>query len=147
MPKAVDKTSVLWEQLFKASSIEQFLGKNKAAFDFPSFCTYIRSLCEKRGEVPERVIKRANIERSFGHQIFRGDRRPSRDTVLQLAFGFEADKEQAQTLLKHAGYGPLYPRVRRDVVIGYCLQHGISFVDTQRILAEFGLLLIGSAAR
>ena len=117
------KTSVLWDQLFKAPSIEQFFGKNKAALDLPPFCAYIRSLCEKRGEVPERVIKRANIERCFGHQIFRGDRRPSRDTVLQLAFGFESEMAQAQSLLKHAGYSALYPRVRREVIVGDCVLH------------------------
>lgn len=35
----------------------------------------------------EYMIRRANIERSCGHQIFRHSINQSRDTVLQLAFG------------------------------------------------------------
>ncbi|MCE5234717.1 MAG: hypothetical protein LLF87_01505 [Eubacteriales bacterium] len=140
-------TSALWEQLFKASSVEHFLGQNEGDIGLLPFSEYIGELCKQRGEAPERVIKRANIERSFGHSIFRGDRNPSRDTVLQLAFGFGADMDLAQALLKHAGHSPLYPRVPRDVVVGYCLFHGTSFLETQRILMELGLPLVGGTIK
>lgn len=140
-------TSALWEQLFKASSVERFLGQNEGHIGLLPFSEYIGELCKQRGEAPERVIKRANIERSFGHSIFRGDRNPSRDTVLQLAFGFGADMDLAQSLLKHAGHSPLYPRVPRDVVIGYCLFHGTNFLETQRILMELGLPLVGGTVK
>ena len=140
-------TSILWEQLFKAPSIEQFIGRNESEIGLLPFSEYISELCEYRGEVPGRVIKRANIERSFGHAIFRGDRNPSRDTVLKLAFGFGADMELAQSLLKHAGHSLLYPRVQRDIVIGYCLFHHKSLVETQYILMELGLPLIGGTIK
>lgn len=138
-------TSVLWARLFKSPSIEGFLVQNASSVGLPPFTDYLASLCRARGEAAERVIKRASIERSYGHSIFRGDRRPSRDTVLQLAFGFEADVEQAQTLLRHAGHSLLYPRVPRDVAIGYCLSRHMSFVDAQNVLNELDMPLIGGA--
>lgn len=140
------KTSKLWDQLFKAPSLDAYLGENEADI-LPPFFEYIDTLCRQRGEKPAGVIQRAGIERSFGYQVFRGDRKPSRDTVLLLAFGFKADVEMAQSLLKHAGYGPLYPRVRRDVVVAYSLQNGISLADTQDALAELGLPTIGAMPR
>ena len=140
------KTSKLWDQLFKAPSLDAYLGKNEAEI-LPPFYEYINALCKQRGEKPAGVIWRAGIERSFGYQVFRGDRKPSRDTVLLLAFGFEADVELAQSLLKHAGYGPLYPRVRRDVVIAYSLRNGIGLADTQEALIELGLPTIGAMPR
>ncbi|MGI6071597.1 MAG: hypothetical protein ACOX75_01090 [Lachnospiraceae bacterium] len=93
-------TSVLWEQIFKASSVDEIHCKHDDATVMPSFSEFISSLCKQRGEVPERIIKKANIERAFGHAIFRGDRNPSRNTVLQFAFGFDADVDLAQSLLK-----------------------------------------------
>lgn len=110
----------------------------------PPFCDYITQLCKKRSEVPEHIIKRANIERSYGHQIFRGSRNPSRDTVLQLAFGFEADVDKAQELLKYAGKNALYPRVKRDAALIYCLHDRFTIVETQHVLHEMGLPLLGA---
>jgi hypothetical protein len=139
------KTSEMWDQLFKAPSIQTFIGKNTSEIGLTAFSTYISDICTNKGEVPDRVIRRANVERSFGHQIFRGTRNPSRDTVLQLAFGIGADVPMAQSLLKHAGHSALYPRIERDLAIGYCLYHQMSLVKAQSVLEELGLTLIGSA--
>ncbi|NLI52890.1 MAG: hypothetical protein GX417_01040 [Clostridiales bacterium] len=136
-------TSVLWTNLFKSASAKTYLENNGEELGLPTFAEYITGCCRERGEVPERVIKRAGIERAFGHQIFRGIRNPSRDSVLQLAFGFEADVEQTQLLLRHAGHCALYPRIKRDATISYCLKNGYSLIETQQTLSELALPLIG----
>lgn len=140
-------TSALWEQIFKAASVDEIYCQHDNQAAMPSFSEYISSMCKQRGEVPERIIKKANIERTFGHAIFRGDRNPSRNTVLQLAFGFDADVDLAQSLLKHAGHSALYPRVPRDAVISYCLYHHMGFMNTQHILLELDLPLMGGAIK
>lgn len=140
-------TSALWTNLFRAPSVKTYFQNNNEDLGLPTFSEYISSLCRERNEVPERIIKRAWIERAFGHQIFRGVRNPSRDTVLQLAFGFEADIEQAQSLLRYAGHCALYPRIKRDATICYCLKHGCSITETQQMLESFGLPMIGSTVK
>jgi len=140
-------TSTLWASLFKATSVQTYIDENDEYLELPAFHAYISQLCRERGEVPERVIKRAGIERAYGHQIFRGSRRPSRDTVLQLAFGFEADVEQAQALLRHAGHCALYPRIKRDATICYCLKKKYSLIETQQTLADLALPAIGGDKR
>lgn len=141
--KRTSTTSFL-NSLLKAPDLEQFIKNNADQMQMPPFCEYITQLCKKHGEVPEHIIKRANIERSYGHQIFRGSRNPSRDTVLQLAFGFEANVDEAQELLKHAGKNALYPRVKRDAALIYCLHGRFTIVETQRVLQEMGLPLLGT---
>lgn len=136
-------TDELLELLFKENNIERFLSRTDTDFFMPSFNEYITGLCKKICSVPEHVISKANIERSYGHQLFSGRRNPSRDTVIQLAFGFDADVEQAQTLLKIAQKNPLYPRIKRDSAIIYCLHNGISIVETQIILHDLGLPILG----
>lgn len=147
IPNRELRTSTLWKMLCKASSADSFIMEHGKEIDLLSFHAYIRALCEERGEAPDRVIRRADIEKSFGHSLFRGSRRPSRDTVLQLAFGFRANLDLAQELLKHAGHSPLYPRVRRDVVISHCLMQGMSFQETQIMLSDKTLPPIGGAKR
>ena len=145
--KQTPSPSALWEQIFKASSVDEIYCQHDNDPAMPSFSEYISSLCKQRGEVPERIIKKANIERAFGHAIFRGDRNPSRNTVLQLAFGFDADVDLAQSLLKHSGHSILYPRVPRDAVISYCLHNHMSLMNTQHILLELGLPLMGGVIK
>ena len=140
-------TSMLWKMLLKAPSADSYLDEQGAEAILPPFHLYISALCKERGEAPDRVIRRADIEKSYGHSLFRGSRKPSRDTVLQLAFGFCADFDLTQTLLRHAGHSLLYPRVRRDVVIGFCLMHGRSLMETQEMLMEKELPLIGGPRR
>ena len=103
--------------------------------------------CREHSEVPEQVILRANLEKSFGHQLFSGKRNPSRDTVLQLAFAIRADVDQAQEMLKVAQKSILYPRIKRDTVIIYCLHNKISLGDTEIILYDLGLPPLGGKKR
>ncbi len=140
-------TEELLKLLYMESSLDRLMNKGSTSFSFPSFPAYITALCRQRQEAPERIIKRANIEKSYGHQIFSGRRNPSRDTVLQLAFGFDMDYEQTQELLKIARKSPLHPRVKRDMVIVFCLQHRYSIVECQIYLEEYGLPLLGEGGR
>ena len=95
------------------------------------------------GQVPERVIKMASIERTYGHQLFNGTRKPSRDKVIQLAFGFRLGVDEAQRLLKIAQKSLLYTKIKRDAVILYCLNNQKSIIETQSVLETLGLTLIG----
>ena len=136
-------TDELLALLFKERNLEQFLQRNESAYLTASFSEYLNDWCRKRVEVPEQVIRRANLEKSYGHQLFSGKRHPSRDTVLQLAFAMGADLSQAQEMLRIARRSLLYPRIKRDAALIYCLHNHISLVDTQIILQDLGLPLLG----
>lgn len=140
-------TEELLSLLFKAPSLSLFLDGRDSDLSLPSFHDYISSLCAAHHEVPEHIIQRSGLEKSFGHQLFSGRRSPSRDSVLQLAFGFPLSVGETQELLKVARKSPLYPRVKRDSAILYCLYHGLSLVDTQIVLHDLDLPLLGGGRR
>lgn len=110
----------------------------------PSFPEHLARLCAERETARERVIQRAQIERSYGHQLFNGTRRPSRDKVIQLAFGFGLDLRQTQELLKIAGQGPLVPQVKRDAAILYCVLHQLPLDEAQKLLKNFQMHALGN---
>ena len=138
-------THELWARLFHAPSIDRFFNGTEDVDELPSFPDYISALCQARGEKPERIIKRSGLDRSFGHRLFAGTRNPSRDTVLQLAFGFELSAEDTQQLLKVARATALHPKVKRDAVIAFCLHNRKSLMDAQQILFDHELPLLGGA--
>lgn len=134
-------TYELWAKLFDAEGIDRFL--NEQVDKLPPFSNYLSDLCEARGEVPEQVIRRSDLESSFGHRLFAGSRKPSRDSVLKLAFGLSMTVEEAQQFLKIARVTALHPKVRRDAVIAWCLHRGKNLIQTQEILHDEGLPLLG----
>ena len=109
------------------------------------FCATLALFCEQRGLIPERVILRSQIDRTYGHQLFNGTRKPSRDKILQLAIGMKLSLEETQQLLQAAGKSPLYPRLKREAVLIYCLNRGLDMMETQSLLGEKELTLLGEA--
>ncbi len=129
-----NSTSALMNRLFKATNIKRFIDKNASCMKVVPFDEYIRQKCNETGVVQEQVIKRSDIERTYGHQLFRGLRAPSRDKVIQLAFGFEFGVEDTQELLKAARKSSLYPKIKRDAAILFCINRSMSIFDARGIL-------------
>ncbi len=140
-------TSALMKRLFATARLKAFMNTYDGAFVKASFREYIQRLLAERDLVCEHVIKRCGIDRTYGHQLFSGLRQPSRDKVIQLAFGFSMNAQEAQALLKAAGKSLLYPKIKRDAAILYCLKNNISFFDAQATLQELALPLIGREGR
>jgi len=136
-------TSTLMRRLSGTTDIGRFFKANAESFGIPAFCEYISQKCEGMGVAPERVILKAGLDRVYGHQIFEGIRRPSRDKVIQLAFGFGLDTDGTQELLRRARHSELYPKIKRDAAILFCIQRKMNLIDVQNLLDELGLPLLG----
>ena len=136
-------TSDFLRRLFKSPDLEVFMQSHAAEMEISPFHVYITNICESCGQVPEQIIKRAGIERTYGHQLFNGTRKPSRDKVIQLAFGLGLDTDGTQELLKIAQKSLLYPKIKRDAAILYCLEKKKDFLETQSVLEALGLTLLG----
>ncbi len=136
-------TQELWDRLFQSPSPDRYLAEHSSGSSLPDFPDYITELCRSHNTKPEQVLRRGGIDSSFGHRLFSGARKPSRDTVLQLAFGFGLLPCEAQELLKVARASALHPRVRRDAVIAWCLDRRLSLEDAQEALYDSHLPLLG----
>ena len=139
------KTSALLRQLFNTTDLEKFMERNTGEMEIPSFHAYITNLCKTTEQVPEQIIKQAGIERTYGHQLFNGTRKPSRDKVIQLAYGFRLNLDDTQKLLQIAQKSPLYPKIKRDAAIIFCITHQKDIFETQNVLHSLGLTIMGGA--
>jgi len=136
-------TATLRRRLFKASDVETFVKENSDLFVSVQLSEYLTKLRRTCGFSPAEIVARCNIDRSYLHQILNGTRNPSRDKLLQLAFGFGLNDEETQELLKIARMSPLYPRIVRDAAILRCLHDGKRFDETEELLQRMGLTPLG----
>ncbi len=140
-------TREIEHKLFAAPSFEQFLQENGDGMLTPKICYYLAELCRARGLKQAEAIRRSGLDRTYGYQLFNGTRKPSRDKLLQLAFGFGLTVEETQDLLRTAQKSALYPKILRDAAVMQCLYKGKSLEDLQALLSVLGLTSIGGGDR
>ena len=146
-PAKTPKTYDMLQELFDTDSVARFIKRNQEHMLKSPFHEYLESICKIRSVIPAQVIAKSGIERVYGYHIFKGDKKPSRDKVIQLAFGFEMGYEETQELLRAANKSPLHPKVKRDVVIIFALNKSLTLGEVQNAMEELELPLIGKEGK
>ena len=141
------KTNELLQKMFRTTSIKRFIQRYSEHMSNVPFHTYLMNKCRSKGVTPAQIIAKSGIERTHGHHIFSGRKSPSRDKVIQLAFGFEMSYEETQELLKIARKSSLYPKIMRDAIIIIALKRSLSLDNVQTALDELKLPTIGKEGR
>lgn len=135
-------TEELLDELLSSSSPAAFAaarGITHRALD-----AYLNELLAAKGLKRSEVVRAAGINETFGYQIFKGQRNPSRDKVLQLAFAMRCSLIETNRLLQAAGVNELYCKDRRDAIILFCIDRGLSLQETDEELYRFGETTLGS---
>lgn len=107
-------------------------------FSPPGAADYLGELLRRRGVPVKDIIRRCNLERSYGYQLFNGTRRPTRDILMVLSLELGLSGEETRRLFELAGRAPLYARRRRDAAVLYGLSHRLSPADVHELLLELG---------
>lgn len=142
--KETVSTGELMRRLVKTKLLSNYFQKNEAFLQEDTFCGLLQSFCDEKHLQTAGIIRAAQIDRTYGYQLFSGARKPSRDKVVMLALGMKLDVEETQRLLRAAGKSALYPRLKRDAVLIHALKSGCSLDETQILLTEYGLSLLGN---
>lgn len=129
-------TEELLEELLSTSSLEGYLEQNKPGSR--TLSEYLQQLLEEKGLERARVVRMADLNDTFGYQIFKGTRHPSRDKVLQIAFAMALSLRETNRALTAAGVSELYCKDRRDAIIIFCLDRGCSLQKVNEELYRFG---------
>jgi len=129
-------TEELLNELLFSSSAGHYIDTHDLATS--SLSGYLTQLLREKDLKKSEVIKKSGLNETFAYQIFSGDRKASRNKVLQLAFAMELSLREAQRLLKQAGVNELYCKNRRDAIIIYCLSRKCPLIKVDAELYKFG---------
>lgn len=123
----------------KNSSLDAYLKSNGGELIENPICDYLNVVLKEKNLTKAEVIKKSNVQTNYAYQIFSGLKIPSRDRLIALCFGLNLTLDEMQTLLKYAGYAPLYPRNKRDSVIISALEKDESVIRCNILLDELNL--------
>ena len=110
-----------------------FLRENRNS---PVLSKALRDLLDQAGLSAPEWMAAANLSKSYGYQILRGERIPGRDVLLRTALVLRLSLQETQRLLALGGCGALYPRVRRDAAVIFALNQHMSLLETEELLAS-----------
>ena len=130
-------TGDLLEVLKKKSSYAEGQVEIKSEQYSESLSAYLNGLAAQKDIKLADVMRRSGLKKSYFYSLFDGKREnPTRDVLIQLAFGFQMSFEEVQEFLKHLGAAQLYPRITRDGAIIYAFQHGMDIIECDILLEE-----------
>lgn len=135
-------TSRIVEELGLCSDFQSFYRENKDHMISSTLSELLEQLLSEKGLKKAQVIKNAELSEVYGYQIFSGIRVPERKKLLCLAVGMGLNLDEAQRLLKCAGYPQLYVKLPFDSIVLYGLCKGLSVVQINELLYSYDLEML-----
>ena len=126
-------TEELLNELLDAPNIDGYIREHDSAA--PSLSDYLKQLLQEKGLERSRM---ADLNETFGYQIFTGARHPSRNKVLQIALAMALTLKETNRALTAAGVSVLNCEDRRDAIIIFCIDRGCSLQKVNEELYRFG---------
>ncbi len=136
-------TSKIVKDLGLCPDFNTFYNENKDYMVSNTLSEMLEQLLNKKSLKKSQVIKNAELSEVYAYQIFSGLRVPERKKLLCLAVGMSLNLDEVQTLLKCAGYSPLYVKLPFDSIILYGICKKLSVVEINELLFEYNLETLG----
>lgn len=131
-------TGGLLDILNGSTEINDILEKYAGNLAGPTLKDYLTDQIAMHGYVPADVIQKTNLSKSFVYQILAGTRVPNRDILLRISLAISLDLEETQKLLTLGRRGILYPKVRRDAAIIFCINRKFTLEQVNDLLCDIG---------
>lgn len=138
-------TEELTHEIKSATDIDDYLSANSNHMLTTSLAEYLNTLLLQKKIRKADVIRGSLLSRAYVYKIFAGEKMPSRDKLIALAFGLGLSDSETQKMLKLSGNQELYARNKRDAVIIFALQKNKSILEVNELLYDHQLTILNTA--
>lgn len=121
--------------MIKKSGSEYFTKERKNKIEIG---IYLEQLIEEHGLTKKEVVRKLNLEESYGRKLFGGQRIPTRKILLQCVFLLGLDLDGAQRLLEIGQKPRLYPRIRYDAALIHGIEKKMNLEQINVFLEQIG---------
>lgn len=122
--------------LLESETPEAYLAQGEASDR--KLSEYLEELLAASGMNKCQVARASCITTPYLYRVFCGQSKPGRDNALLIAFALGCDLRQTQRLLRLAGASELWPKVTRDAIIIWCIEHGYTREECDDELYRLG---------
>lgn len=127
-------TTELLKNLKQVNNLEEYFSLFDSELSRATFNDILNSLLFQKELVVSDVLRKTNITKSYIYKIFSGEKKPSRDHIIQIAIGMKCTLIETNMLLRKLEYSALYPRSSRDSILIYAIEKDFTVYDTNDLL-------------
>ncbi len=80
------------------------------------------------------IINKADIGYTYFYDVINGKKTPSRDLVIKLILALKASVDDCQEILRIYEWAALYPKIKRDSIIIFAINHGYGLNQAEELL-------------
>jgi len=136
--KNLKSTDQLKNEIINSEDIHESINENKDEFIDENFNKLLMNLIISKNLKHKDIIKNGNLNRTYFYHLISGKRNPSRNKIIQIAFGMKLDLNETQILLKSSKMKELYSKIKRDAIIIYAISKKMTIVESDVLLDEEG---------
>ena len=129
-------TEDLLKRLLASSSVESYLDTHETVNT--TLTELLRELIDARRLKRSEVARESGLNPTVVYDIFAGKSRPGRDHAIMLALGIGCTLRETQRLLRLDSVAELWCKDRRDAIVIWCIEHGMSRACTDDELYRLG---------
>ncbi len=138
MTKRKNTDDLMEELKNKSTDINEYIDENSEDFIEVNLKDFWSKMLDKSKKAKSDIVNNADISYIYFYEITQGKKLPSKDKIIRIMISMELDLEDCQNALRFCNQSILYPRIKRDSVIIYALEHGLSLYKTQEMLIKAG---------
>lgn len=129
-------TEDLLKRLLASSSVESYLYTHETVST--TLTEFLRELIDARRLKRSEVARESGLNPTVVYDIFAGKSKPGRDHAIMLALGIGCTLRETQRLLRLDSVAELWCKNRRDAIVIWCIEHGMSRACTDDELYRLG---------
>lgn len=139
-------TEELNHEIMAATDVEDYLKNNKNHMKVENLPEYLNRMLSQKKIKRADVVRDSQLDRAYVYQIFSGEKKPSREKLVALAFGLGLTGDETQRMLKLSCNRELYAREERDALILFALQQKYNILQANELLFSHGFTTLGVPA-
>lgn len=140
----IKSTDELSHEIKVARNIEDYLHKNKEHMIMTNLSEHLNMLLSLKKLKKADVVRASLLDRTYVYKIFAGEKNPTRDKLIALAFGLHLSDLETQKMLKLSGNRELYARDERDALILFSLQRKKTVFEVNELLINHELAILNT---
>lgn len=132
-------TDDLMNELSKETCrISRYFKSNSDSFVNENIHNFWEEVIKKSGLSKSNIINKADFSYCYFYDVINGRKIPNKDKIVRLILTMHLDLDDCQQALRLSGRSSLYPRIKRDSIIIYAINQGMTVYQCSELLTKHG---------